>query len=111
MDRPKLEVTDVFAATAKLSRTTQRVDIHRAAARHHRHRSAPDSRSGRSMPDACRMPVYWLCGVRGYRSRDSGLGSGPELENLFGGDKGKAQAAVPQGRKYRGAGQGADRPL
>ena len=37
------------------------------------------------------MAETWLLAVRcpGYRWRDSGFGSGPELENLFGGDKGK----------------------
>ena len=46
MDRPKLEVADVFPPLRRsIPRTTWRVDVHRAAACHDGHRSVPDRRS------------------------------------------------------------------
>jgi hypothetical protein len=51
---------------------------------------------------ATRCPVF--------RRRDSHSGSRTELENLAGDAKGKAQAANPQGRKYRCAGEGRTAP-
>ena len=47
--------------------------------------------SGKSMAET------WLLAMRcpGYRRRDSSLGSGAELENLFGGDKGKGTSSSP----------------
>ena len=47
--------------------------------------------SGRSMAET------WLLAMRcpGYRWRDSNLGSGMELENLFGGAKGKGTSGSP----------------
>jgi|NGEPerStandDraft_6_1074524.scaffolds.fasta_scaffold40358_2 hypothetical protein len=48
--------------------------------------------SGKSMAET------WLLAMRcpGYRWRDSGLGSGMELENLFGGGKGKGTSGQPR---------------
>ncbi len=62
--------------------------------------------SGNSMAETCLLAMW--CPV--YKWRDSSLGSGMELENLFGGDKGKAQVAALRGRKYRDAGQGRTAP-
>src|ERR1700686_4292701 len=55
--------------------------------------------SGKSMADT------WLLAMRcpGYRWRDFSLGSGTELENLLGGDKGKAQAAARIPKRRAGA--------
>ncbi len=41
------------------------------------------------------MAETWLLAMRcpGYKWRDSSLGSGMELENLFGGEKGKGTIA------------------
>jgi len=49
--------------------------------------------SGKSMAET------WLLAMRcpGYRWRDSSLGSGMELENLFDGDKGKGTIVVAEG--------------
>jgi hypothetical protein len=50
-----------------------------------------DTISGKSMEET------WLPSMRcpGYRGRDSGLGSGAKLENLFGGAKGKGASGGP----------------
>jgi hypothetical protein len=44
------------------------------------------------------MAETWLLAMRcpGYRWRDSSLGSGMELENLFGGGKGKGTKRQPR---------------
>ena len=62
--------------------------------------------SGRSMAET------WLLAMRcpGYRWRDSGLGSGPELENLFGGDKGKGTSGSSARPKVPIRRAGADCP-
>jgi hypothetical protein len=78
----------------------------------HRNKSSDDTKtgapplSGKSMAETCLLAMW--CPV--YKWRDSSLGSGMELENLFGGDKGKAQVAALRGRKYRDAGQGRTAP-
>src|SRR5277367_800696 len=47
----------------------------------------------------------------GYRWRDSGFGSGPELENLFGGDKGKGTSGSSARPKVLIRSAGADCPV
>ena len=47
--------------------------------------------SGKSMAGTCLLAMW----SPGYRWRDSNLGSGPELENLLGGDKGKGTIGSP----------------
>ena len=63
--------------------------------------------SGRSMAET------WLLAMRcpGYRWRDSGFGSGPELENLFGGDKGKGTSGSSARPKVLIRRAGADCPV
>src|ERR1700739_4659622 len=63
--------------------------------------------SGRSMAET------WLLAMRcpGYRWRDSGFGSGPELENLFGGAKGKGASGSPVRPKVLIRRAGADCPV
>ena len=60
--------------------------------------------SGKSMADT------WLLAMRcpGYRWRDSSLGSGTELENLFGGAKGKGTSGGPARPKVPKRRAGAD---
>jgi hypothetical protein len=60
--------------------------------------------SGKSMADT------WLLAMRcpGYRWRDSSLGSGTELENLFGGAKGKGASGGPARPKVPRLRAGAD---
>jgi len=63
--------------------------------------------SGKSMAET------WLLAMRcpGYRWRDSSLGSGMELENLFGGDKGNGTSGSPARPKVPRRWAGADRPV
>jgi hypothetical protein len=64
----------------------------------HRNRSSDDIKtgapplSGKSMAETCLLAMW--CPV--YRWRDSSLGSGAELENLLGGDKGKRHKRQPR---------------
>jgi hypothetical protein len=55
----------------------------------------------------------WLLAMRcpGYRWRDSGFGSGPELENLCGGDKGKGTSGSPARPKVPIRRTGTDCPV
>jgi hypothetical protein len=55
----------------------------------------------------------WLLAMRcpGYRWRDSNLGSGMELENLFGGGKGKGTSGSPARPKVPKRRAGADCPV
>ena len=66
-----------------------------------------DTISGKSMEET------WLPSMRcpGYRGRDSGLGSGAELENLFGGAKGKGASGGPARPKVPKLRAGADCPV
>jgi hypothetical protein len=59
------------------------------------------------------MAETWVLAMRcpGYRWRDSSLGSGPELENLFGGDKGKGTSGSPARPKVLICRAGADCPV
>ena len=59
------------------------------------------------------MAETWLLAVRcpGYRWRDSGFGSGPELENLIGGDKGKGTSGSSARPKVLIRRAGADCPV
>jgi hypothetical protein len=63
--------------------------------------------SGKSMAET------WLLAMRcpGYRWRDSGFGSGPELENLLGGAKGKGPSGSPARPKVPIRRTGADCPV
>jgi hypothetical protein len=63
--------------------------------------------SGKSMAET------WLLAMRcpGYRWRDSSLGSDTELENLFGGDKGKGTSGSPARPKVLIRRAGADCPV
>ena len=63
--------------------------------------------SGRSMAET------WLLAMRcpGYRWRDSNLGSGMELENLSGGEKGKGASGSPARPKVLTRQTGADCPV
>ena len=56
-----------------------------------RNRSTDGIKTGAPPLSGKSMAETWLLAMRcpGYRWRDSGFGSGPELENLFGGYKGK----------------------
>src|ERR1700719_1652553 len=56
-----------------------------------RNRSTEGIKTGAPPLSGKSMAETWLLAMRcpGYRWRDSSLGSGMELENLFGGDKGK----------------------
>ncbi len=64
--------------------------------------------SGMSMEEAtCILAMR----CPGYRWRDSSLGSGMELENLFGGDKGKATSGSPARPKVLIRRAGADCPV
>ena len=56
------------------------------------------------------MAETWLLAMRcpGYRWRDSSLGSGMELENLFGGGKGKGTSGSPARPKVPKRRAGAD---
>jgi hypothetical protein len=59
------------------------------------------------------MVDTWLLAMRcpGYRWRDSSLGSDTELENLFGGAKGKGTSGGPARPKVLMRRTGADRPV
>jgi hypothetical protein len=63
--------------------------------------------SGKSLAET------WLLAMRcpGYRWRDFSLGSDMELENLFGGDKGKGTSGSPARPKVLIRGAGADCPV
>ena len=63
--------------------------------------------SGKSMAETCLLAVR----CPGYRWRDSSLGSGMELENLFGGGKGKGTSGSPARPKVPKRRIGTDRPV
>src|ERR1700688_2755660 len=77
-----------------------------------RNRSTDGIRTGAPPLSGRSMAETWLLAVRcpGYRWRDSGLGSGPELENLLGGDKGKATSGSSARPKVLIRRAGADCP-
>ena len=66
-----------------------------------RNRSTDGIRTGAPPLSGRSMAETWLLAMRcpGYRWRDSGLGSGPELENLFSGAQGEGTSGSPQFRK------------
>jgi hypothetical protein len=63
--------------------------------------------SGKSMAGAWLLAMW----CPGYRWRDSSLGSGMELENLFGGGKGKGASGSPARPKVPMRRAGADCPV
>jgi len=63
--------------------------------------------SGKSMAETCILAMR----CPGYRWRDSNFGSGPELENLFGGDKGKGTSGSSARPKVPIRRAGADCPV
>jgi len=63
--------------------------------------------SGMSMAETCILAMR----CPGYRWRDSSCGSGPELENLFAGDKGKGTSGSPARPKVLIRRAGADCPV
>ena len=79
----------------------------------HRNRSSDGTKtgapplSGNSMAETCLLAMW--CPV--YRWRDSTLGSGMELENLFGGGKGKGASGSPARPKVPRRRTGADCPV
>jgi hypothetical protein len=78
-----------------------------------RNRSTDGIRTGAPPLSGRSMAETWLLAMRcpGYRWRDSGLGSGPELENLCGGDKGKGTSGSPARPKVPIRRTGADCPV
>src|ERR1019366_5343253 len=62
-----------------------------------RNRSTDGIKTGAPPLSGKSMAETWLLAMRcpGYRWRDSSLGSGMELENLFGGEKGKGTSGSP----------------
>ena len=62
-----------------------------------RNRSTDGIKTGAPPLSGKSMAETWLLAMRcpGYRWRDSSLGSGMELENLFGGGKGKGTSGSP----------------
>jgi hypothetical protein len=62
-----------------------------------RNRSTEGIKTGAPPLSGKSMAETWLLAMRcpGYRWRDSNLGSGMELENLFGGGKGKGTSGSP----------------
>src|ERR1700694_888143 len=77
-----------------------------------RNRSTDGIKTGAPPLSGKSMAETWLLAMRcpGYRWRDSGFGSGPELENLFGGYKGKGTSGSPARPKVLIRRTGADCP-
>ena len=78
-----------------------------------RNRSTDGIKTGAPPLSGKSMAETWLLAMRcpGYRWRDSGFGSGPELENLFGGYKGKGTSGSPARPKVLIRRTGADCPV
>jgi hypothetical protein len=78
-----------------------------------RNRSTDGIKTGAPPLSGKSMAETWLLAMRcpGYRWRDSSLGSGMELENLFGGDKGNGTSGSPARPKVPRRWAGADRPV
>jgi len=78
-----------------------------------RNRSTAGIKTGAPPLSGKSMAETWLLAMRcpGYRWRDSNLGSGMELENLFGGEKGKGTSGSPVRPKVPTRRAGADCPV
>jgi hypothetical protein len=78
-----------------------------------RNRSTGDIKTGAPPLSGKSMAETWLLAMwcPGYRWRDSSLGFGMELENLFGGDKGKGTSGSPARPKVPKRRAGADCPV
>ena len=78
-----------------------------------RNRSTGGIKTGAPPLSGKSMAETWLLAMRcpGYRWRDSSLGSGMELENLFGGEKGKGTSGSPARPKVPIRRAGADCPV
>ena len=78
-----------------------------------RNRSTGGIKTGAPPLSGKSMAETWLLAMRcpGYRWRDSNLGSGMELENLFDGDKGKGTSGSPARLKVPRRRAGADCPV
>src|SRR6202521_2068980 len=75
-----------------------------------RNRSTGGIKTGAPPLSGKSMAETWVLAMRcpGYRWRDSSLGSGPELENLLGGAKGKGTSGGPARPKVLMRRAGAD---
>ena len=78
-----------------------------------RNRSTGGIKTGAPPLSGKSMAETWLLAMwcPGYRWRDSSLGSGMELENLFGGDKGKGTSGSPARPKVLIRRAGTDCPV
>ena len=78
-----------------------------------RNRSTGGIKTGAPPLSGKSMAETWLLAMRcpGYRWRDSNLGSGTELENLFGGGKGKGTSGSPARSNVPIRRAGADCPV
>src|SRR2546428_5464484 len=78
-----------------------------------RNRSTAGIKTGAPPLSGKSMAETWLLAMRcpGYRWRDSSLGSGMELENLFGGEKGKGTSGSTARLKVPIRRAGADCPV
>ena len=78
-----------------------------------RNRSTGGIKTGAPPLSGKSMAETWLLAMwcPGYRWRDSSLGSGMELENLFGGGKGKGTSGSPARPKVPMRRAGADCPV
>jgi hypothetical protein len=78
-----------------------------------RNRSTGGIKTGAPPLSGKSMAETWLLAMRcpGYRWRDSNFGSGMELENLSGGDKGKGTSGSPARPKVLICRAGADCPV
>jgi hypothetical protein len=78
-----------------------------------RNRSTGGIKTGAPPLSGKSMAETWLLAMRcpGYRWRDSNLGSDMELENLFGGGKGKGTSGSPARPKVPKRRAGADCPV
>ena len=78
-----------------------------------RNRSTGGIKTGAPPLSGKSMAETWLLAMwcPGYRWRDSSLGSGTELENLFGGEKGKGTSGSPARPKVPIRRAGADCPV
>jgi hypothetical protein len=78
-----------------------------------RNRSTDGIKTGAPPLSGKSMAETWLLAMRcpGYRWRDSSFGSGPELENLFSGAKGKGASGGFARPKVPIRGTGADCPV
>ena len=79
----------------------------------HRNGSIDGIKTGASPLFGKSMPETWLLAMwcPAHKWRDSSLGFGPELENLFGGDKGKGTSGSPARPKVLIRRTGADCPV